>query len=219
MARIRAIKPEFFKHERLFDAEHETGLPLRIAFAGLWCVADREGRFHWRPRTLKSDILPFDDVDFARVLDALEKAGFIFSYEAKDEKYGCIPSFLQHQHVNMREAASAIPSPSTCAHVQAHGERKGKEQEGESPSVTPSNGVSNGVHLDVKHLAYAEGKRILGKNSGGVITRLIAATGGCGQALEALQAAERAGGDPMEYTQAIIRKTSRRADENWGLYS
>ena len=27
MARIRTIKPEFFKHEDLFDAEKETGLP------------------------------------------------------------------------------------------------------------------------------------------------------------------------------------------------
>lgn len=27
MARIRSIKPEFFQHEALYDAERESGLP------------------------------------------------------------------------------------------------------------------------------------------------------------------------------------------------
>lgn len=71
MARIRTIKPEFFRHAGLFDLEQETGLPLRVAFAGLWTAADREGRFAWKPRELKLDCLPFDLVDFSRVLDAL----------------------------------------------------------------------------------------------------------------------------------------------------
>ena len=57
MARIRTIKPEFFRHEALFEAEHRAGLPLRLAFAGLWTAADREGRFKWRPRQLKLDVL------------------------------------------------------------------------------------------------------------------------------------------------------------------
>jgi hypothetical protein len=53
MARIRTVKPDLFRHEGLFDAERASGLPLRIAFAGLWTAADREGRFAWSPRTLK----------------------------------------------------------------------------------------------------------------------------------------------------------------------
>ena len=48
--RIRTVKPEFFTHEGLFDAEKATKLPLRVAFVGLWCAADREGRFRWEPR-------------------------------------------------------------------------------------------------------------------------------------------------------------------------
>ena len=92
MARIRTIKPDFFRHEGLFEAERETGLPLRVAFAGLFPVADREGRFRWRPRQLKLDVLPFDDVDFARVLDALRTRGFIVHYTSGAEQYGVIPS-------------------------------------------------------------------------------------------------------------------------------
>ena len=95
MSRIRTIKPEFFRHEALYEAERETGLPLRVAFAGLWTVADREGRFHWRPRALKLDCLPYDEVDFSRVLDALATRGFIVQYQGNGEPLGWISDILQ----------------------------------------------------------------------------------------------------------------------------
>lgn len=111
MGRIRTVKPEFFKHEGLFDAETEYKLPLRLAFEGLWTQADREGRFKWLPRSLKSDILPYDDVDFSRVLDALMTRGFIVKYEVDGELYGYIPSWSTHQIINNRESASKLPPP------------------------------------------------------------------------------------------------------------
>jgi hypothetical protein len=122
MARIRTIKPEFFRHVGMFEAEGETGLPLRIAYIGLWTSADREGRFKWEPRALKLDCLPYDDVDFSAILDALHERGFIVRYEVDGRHYGAIPSWLQHQHINQREAQSNMPAPTgenTCAHVHA----------------------------------------------------------------------------------------------------
>lgn len=107
--RIRTIKPEFFSHEVLFDAERETGLPLRLAFIGLWTCCDREGRFEWRPRPLKTHIMPYDDVDFSRVLDALATRGFVVKYSSGAREYGSIPSWRRHQVVNNKEAASEIP--------------------------------------------------------------------------------------------------------------
>jgi hypothetical protein len=111
MARIRTIKPAFFRHGALFDAEKASGLPLRIAFAGLWTAADREGRFKWQPRELKLDCLPYDDVDFSRVLDALVTGGWLVRYEVDGVKYGAIPSWKDHQVINNREMASDIPEP------------------------------------------------------------------------------------------------------------
>lgn len=160
MARIRTIKPEFFRHESLYEAERETGLPLRLAFAGLWTAADREGRFAWRPRALKLDVLPYDDVDFSRVLDALATRGFIVRYASGTEIYGAIPSWRRHQVINNRESASAIPEPTdiqlladacptrdardTDLHVHAQGEgkgregeRKGREEEGKGKGTSP----------------------------------------------------------------------------------
>lgn len=110
MARIRTIKPAFFRHEGLYDLEQETGLPVRLAFAGLWTCADREGRFEWRPRVLKLDCLPHDAIDFSRVLDALLTRGFILRYEVGNAAYGCIPTWSEHQVVNNRETASDIPA-------------------------------------------------------------------------------------------------------------
>jgi hypothetical protein len=107
--RIRTVKPELFRHEALFEAERDTGLPLRIAFVGLFCAADREGRFKWKPKLLKLDILPWDDCDFSRVLDALTTRGFLVHYESNGELYGAIPSFSKHQIINNREMVSALP--------------------------------------------------------------------------------------------------------------
>jgi hypothetical protein len=145
VARIRSIKPEFFRHERLYEAEKDTGFPLRVAFAGLWTSADREGRFRWSPRALKLDCLPYDEVDFSRVLDALVTRGFIIKYRVDDTDYGVIPSFTQHQVINNRESASKLPEPnennaltrdarvldaSVTPLVQDLGEGKGKEGKG-----------------------------------------------------------------------------------------
>lgn len=131
------MKPDFFRHEALFEAEKKSKLPLRLAFAGLWTAADREGRFKWQPRVLKLDALPFDEIDFGKVLETLLECGFLVKYEVGGEALGHIPSWNKHQHVNQREAASVIPAPDsdgarTCTHVQARGEGKGREGEGDA---------------------------------------------------------------------------------------
>lgn len=127
MSRIRTIKPEFFKHEDLYDAEVETGLPLRLSFAGLWTQCDRAGRFVWRPRQLKADILPYDEIDFSRVLDALATRGFIVKYASADRSFGYVPSWSRHQVINNRESASVLPNPSDIiAEVDASPTRKAR---------------------------------------------------------------------------------------------
>jgi hypothetical protein len=153
MARIRTVKPELFRHEGLYELEIETGLPIRISFAGLFTACDREGRFKWKPRQLKLDVLPFDAIDFSRVLDALVTRGFLVKYENSGELFGCIPSFKKHQVINNRESESELPShqdeqslvidltddltrQSRVSHasvtrlVQEQVERKGKEGKG-----------------------------------------------------------------------------------------
>jgi hypothetical protein len=144
VARIRTIKPDFFRHEALFEAEQSSSLPLRLAFAGLWTVADKEGRFKWQPRALKLDCLPYDDCDFSRVLDALFTRGFIEKYEHEGQVYGFIPSWKAHQVINNRESDSSLPNPyestiltraprvsDACPTPLVHAQVEGKGREGE----------------------------------------------------------------------------------------
>jgi len=119
MARIRTIKPEFFIHYDLYQAEIKEKLPLRIAFAALWTQADKEGRFKWRPEELKAGCLPHDKVDFSRVLNALLTRGFISLYTVNGCDYGWIPSWSKHQVINNRERESELPSPNECNNIDA----------------------------------------------------------------------------------------------------
>jgi hypothetical protein len=118
MSRIRTIKPELFRHEKLFEAESTFKLPLRVAFMGLFTCCDREGRFRWRPRQLKLDILPYENIDFAKVLEALADYGFIYKYECNGHSYGYIPSWHKHQRINNKELASDIPEPPSLISIR-----------------------------------------------------------------------------------------------------
>lgn len=132
--RIRTVKPDICRHDALYDAEVESGLPLRFAFVGMLMVADREGRFVWKPRQIKTVVLPFDQLDFENVLDALAAHGFIVKYEVAGAFYGVIPTFLKHQHVNHREAKSELPPPPDDAmHMHAHACTGTHGQDDETP--------------------------------------------------------------------------------------
>ena len=112
MARKRFVSPKFFTHGELYDAEVSSGLPLRLGFEALWCQADRRGLFAWRPRELKLQCLPYDPCDFADVLDALERHGFVRSYVVDGRKYGFIETLVSHQSFHLAEKPDpTIPAP------------------------------------------------------------------------------------------------------------
>src|SRR5258708_26588558 len=85
MGKIRTVKLELLRHEQLFEAEQKSGFPLRLIFIGLFTTVDAEGRFRWRPRQLKLDILPYDDINFAAALSALVEFNFVQRYESDGE--------------------------------------------------------------------------------------------------------------------------------------
>ena len=147
MARARLVKPAFFTDADLFDAERATGLPLRLAFEGLWCQADKAGRFKWRPRELKLGALPFDDVDFEAVMDALASAGFIQRYEVAGKVYGCVQRWGEHQVLHHTERASTLPAPVSEPHVNGEGTVKAWDSTG--------TGTGTGVSTGTKSIAAA----------------------------------------------------------------
>lgn len=113
MARIRALKPDFFKDEDLAE------LPfwVRLLFQGLWCHADREGRIEDRPLKIKAEIFPYDKISVIQGIDLLAQPKkhspnhrpFVVRYKVDGENYLQIIEFLKHQSPHHTERDSVIP--------------------------------------------------------------------------------------------------------------
>lgn len=107
MARARLLKPGFFTNEELC----ELPMAARLLFAGLWTLADREGRLDDRPKRIKAEVFPYDRVNVEWMLDKLEEVGFIQRYEIGQGAFIQIVNFEKHQHPHPHEPASVIPAP------------------------------------------------------------------------------------------------------------
>lgn len=99
--RARNIKPGFFLNDKLAECDFET----RLLFIGLWCYADREGRFEWIPKRIKAAIFPYDGVDVEKCLCNLMSLHFITC----NDNVGYIENFNKHQKPHPHEAKSTLP--------------------------------------------------------------------------------------------------------------
>lgn len=107
MARARNIKPAFFQNELLAECS-----PLeRLAFIGMWTIADYKGCVELRPKRLKIQLLPYDDCDIESIAINLDKSGFVQIYSVQGQRYIKIVNFEKHQnpHMNEKKAGSKIP--------------------------------------------------------------------------------------------------------------
>lgn len=105
MARSRNIKPGFFTNDELA----ECSAYARLLFAGLWTIADKEGRLDDRPKKIKALVLPFDTVDCDELLTQLHAKNFITRYSVEGSGYIQINNWKKHQNPHCKESASDIP--------------------------------------------------------------------------------------------------------------
>ena len=139
MARIRTLKPDFFSSE---DVTSCTPL-ARLFFAALWCESDREGRFEYKPGTLKNRYFPADKVSVEKLMKELTDRGMVKLYQPDGHPIlGWVPTFTKHQIINNREAESVLPpfSSDACPTRErgdkAEGRKEGKEgREGEGETL------------------------------------------------------------------------------------
>lgn len=121
-----------------------------LVFAGLWGHCDKLGRFEWKPRTLKLDILPFLTFDMADTLAILWAAGYVLRYEIDGKEYGEIASFEKHQRISGKEAQEPEKHPDPIEYItgsnreasvkqQGLQEGKGREEEGKGREEERSN--------------------------------------------------------------------------------
>ena len=104
--RARNIKPGFWKNEDLVEMGFET----RLLFVGLWMLADREGRLEDRPKRIKMEVFPADNVDVGACLEELESFGLVERYQADGKRVVCIPNFTVHQSPHHSEKRSDLPN-------------------------------------------------------------------------------------------------------------
>lgn len=159
MARARNIKPGFFKN----DALCELPPMARLLFAGLWTIADREGRMEDRPKRIKAEIFPYDEVDIDELLARLSTAGFIQRYMFESERYIEIPNWGKHQNPHVKEPASTIPAPckNSASTVQAPVENRSSRAD--SGFLIPDSGLL--------HSGAASGPDDLAERIEGIINR------------------------------------------------
>ncbi|KWT72250.1 MULTISPECIES: phage replication protein [unclassified Variovorax] len=105
MARARNIKPGFFKNEDLA----ECSAFARLCFAGLWTLADREGRLEDRAKKIKGELFPFDSIEVEPLLQELVRWGFIKRYQWAGVRYIQIAAFVKHQVPHGTEKDGQIP--------------------------------------------------------------------------------------------------------------
>lgn len=117
MARIRTIKPEFFRDSTILELSY----PARLLFIGLWCEADRAGRLLDHPKDLKLSLFPDQEFDVDEAIGAMSDLGLVIRYEANGERYLQVVNFAKHQRISGKEAGwqSNIPGPPE-ANGEAH---------------------------------------------------------------------------------------------------
>ncbi|MDU9138591.1 hypothetical protein ACVWO3_24520 [Klebsiella pneumoniae] len=141
MARSRNIKPGFFTNDELAEC-HPLG---RLLFAGLWTIADKEGRLDDRPKKIKAMLLPFDEADCDALLQQLNDHKFIIRYRVNGECYIQISNWKKHQNPHCKEAASEIPAP--IENDKSTGQEQCKEdaEEGKKNSESPQDVENKGA--------------------------------------------------------------------------
>lgn len=126
MARARNIKPGFFSNDDLVELPFEG----RLLFIGLWTIADRDGRLLDRPKKIKMDLFPADDVNVDSLLDQLTERGFLRRYEVEEMKCIQIINWAKHQSPHFKEVPSSLPAPDE--------RRANTEQAPDKPEANPS---------------------------------------------------------------------------------
>lgn len=111
MARMRSVKPEFWHDQEI------TRLPrdARLAYIGMWNLADEHARLQGDPRFIKGQLFPYDDdmtpAAIDRLIDELATAGKAVRYMVRGAVYLYLPKLSKHQRLEPDKVASRLPSP------------------------------------------------------------------------------------------------------------
>ena len=132
----------------------------------------------FRPKRVKAELFPYDDVDCTRLAQCLHGVGLIKVYEVDGESYIWVPTFTKHQTPHMKEKAKGYPDYSD-AYVAA----PDKHQTGPvQAQLNPESGYLNPDVLNEECPRVAPTPPKKAKSNATPKTRLtdwLEASGGC----------------------------------------
>lgn len=104
--RARNIKPGFFSNELLGTYEPI----IALLFAGMWCLADKDGILEDRPLRIKAELFPYrEGLDINGYITVMERDSFLTRYEVAGVKYIQINNFARHQSPHHTEKPKGYP--------------------------------------------------------------------------------------------------------------
>lgn len=109
MARIRTTKPSFWGSRKVAQLSRDA----RLLTLGLISFADDDGRFLGSTAAINGFVFPNDDLPPMKVrkwICEVIKVGLIHEYESEGIRYGCFPTWHDHQVIN-RYTPSQFPAP------------------------------------------------------------------------------------------------------------
>lgn len=196
MSRIRSIKPEFWTSAQVLECSTNA----RLLFIGLWNFCDDHGRHPWSAKQAKAEVFPADDLTEEIVLGMLQELsnnGLIVRYSVDNKEYFYVTGW-KHQRIDKRQPAKypdptihSTNDPRTLPPDRIGEDRKGKED-----------AAPNGAHSDEADL-YRRGKEVLGKQAGGLISKLLKAKQSIPLARAAIEQASTKE-NPREYLGRVL---------------
>jgi hypothetical protein len=105
MARIRSVHPGLFKDEAFM----ELSMAARVLVIGIWTLADDHGVFEWKPRLIRAEIFPGENVEIEPLLDELMAQHCIQRFNDSGRTYAVIRNFCLYQRPRMPSYRHPFP--------------------------------------------------------------------------------------------------------------
>jgi hypothetical protein len=179
MMRARNFKAEFWKSEDV----SELSFMGRLLFLGLISLADRRGVLPYKPRRIKAEVFPYDDVkgdDVEACVKVMAARRMVTRYaDAQEQEFLHLTNFEKHQSISTGEKrqstlAGPLPTDEWCRIIEGSGlvgekypDPSGADEENDGLAVSGScMGRASVVHGScTKHLKSEIGNL---KSEGGV---------------------------------------------------
>jgi len=160
LARIRSIKPEFWIDEKVVELSSWA----RLLFIGLWSFADDQGYVDDKPRRIKMQIFPNDDLDVDVLLDELFARGMLDPFTSPVGPVFRIRNWTRHQKVD-RAATPRFDEASLISREHSTSPRESSPASVETPQNGHSTSPREGSLASVDAEGKGSGRDLEGKGS------------------------------------------------------